>query len=159
MDGIERDVHIQAVASDGTLGVTHRPPAAALTAVALGLEAILGRQQVPSWAGDLRLGVLACRISPSYNVSTRISVGGMMKLQVAKWGNSLAIRLPVECLRAAGLKEGDEVEAEVTPSGEIRLTVAQSIDKKAFLERVARLRAGLPMTTATVEEMRRDDRY
>ena len=82
-----------------------------------------------------------------------------MKVQVAKWGNSLAIRLPVACLRAAGLKEGDEVEAEVTPAGEIRLTVAQSIDKTAFLERVAKLRAALPMTTATVEKMRREDRY
>ena len=103
--------------------------------------------------------MLACDIVSPYIVSTRISSGVKMKLQVAKWGNSLAIRLPVECLRAAGLKEGDEVEAEVTPAGEIRLTVAQSIDKKAFLERVARLRAGLPMTTATVEAMRRDDRY
>jgi antitoxin MazE len=74
-------------------------------------------------------------------------------------GNGLTIRLPVECLRAAGLKEGDEVEAEVTPAGEIRLTVARSIDKKAFLECMAKLRAGLPMTTATVEKMRRDGRY
>jgi len=44
-------------------------------------------------------------------------------------------------------------------AGEIRLTVAQSIDKTAFLEHMAKLRAGLPMTTATVEAMRRDDRY
>lgn len=82
-----------------------------------------------------------------------------MKLQVAKWGNRLAIRLPVEFLRAAGLKEGDAVEAEVTPAGEIRLTVARSIDKNAFLQHMAKLRAALPMTTATVEKMRRDDRY
>jgi antitoxin MazE len=82
-----------------------------------------------------------------------------MKLQVAKWGNRLAIRLPVEFLRAAGLKEGDAVEAEVTPAGEIRLTVARSIDKNTLLQRMAKLRATLPMTTATVEKMRRDDRY
>jgi hypothetical protein len=37
--------------------------------------------------------------------------------------------------------------------------VAQSIDKTAFLERMAKLRAALPMTTATVGGMRRDDRY
>ena len=37
-----------------------------------------------------------------------------MRLQLAKWGNSLAVRLPVECTRAAGLREGDTVEAEVT---------------------------------------------
>jgi antitoxin MazE len=82
-----------------------------------------------------------------------------MRLQVAKWGNSLAVRLPVEYLRAAGLKEGDEVEAEVTSIGEIRLTPTQRFDKAAFLERVRQLRAGLPMTASTVEEMRRGDRY
>ena len=49
-----------------------------------------------------------------------------MRLQVAKWGNSLAVRLPVECIRAAGLKEGDEVEAEMTPIGK-RLPVSSSI--------------------------------
>ena len=32
-----------------------------------------------------------------------------MRLLISKWGNSLAVRLPVECTRAAGLKEGDSV--------------------------------------------------
>lgn len=82
-----------------------------------------------------------------------------MRLQVAKWGNSLAVRLPVECTRAAGLREGDIVEAEVTPVGEIRLTPAQSFDKTAFLERLGKLHARMPMTTTTVEAMRREDRY
>jgi antitoxin MazE len=82
-----------------------------------------------------------------------------MRLQLAKWGNSLAVRLPVECVRAAGLKEGDEVEAEVTPIGEIRLTPAQAFDKAAFLERLSRLRAGMPMTEPAVEKMRHEERY
>jgi antitoxin MazE len=82
-----------------------------------------------------------------------------MKLQLAKWGNSLAIRLPVECTRAAGLKEGDTVEAEVTPMGEITLTPTQPFDKAAFLERLRKLHANMPMTTPTVEMMRQEDRY
>jgi antitoxin MazE len=82
-----------------------------------------------------------------------------MKLQLARWGNSLAVRLPVECIRAAGLKEGDEVEAEVTPVGEIRLKPAQVFDKAAFLQRLSKLRAGMSMTEAVVEKMRREDRY
>jgi antitoxin MazE len=82
-----------------------------------------------------------------------------MKLQLAKWGNSLAVRLPVECTRAAGLREGDTVEAEVTPVGEIKLTPAKPFDKAAFLKRLRKLRASMPMTTATVEIMRREDRY
>jgi antitoxin MazE len=82
-----------------------------------------------------------------------------MRLQLARWGNSLAVRLPVECIRAAGLKEGDEVEAEVTPVGEIRLKPAQIFDKAAFLQRLSKLRAGMPMTETVVEIMRREDRY
>ena len=82
-----------------------------------------------------------------------------MRLQVAKWGNSLAVRLPVDYLRAAGLKEGDELEAQVTAMGEIRLSRMQRFDKTAFLERVARLRAALPMTATSVAAMRQEERY
>ena len=82
-----------------------------------------------------------------------------MKLQVAKWGNSLAVRLPAECIRAAGLKEGDSVDAEVGRAGEITLTPTHPFDKAAFLKRVRKLRAGMPMTTATVEAMRQEERY
>jgi antitoxin MazE len=82
-----------------------------------------------------------------------------MRLQLGKWGNSLAIRLPVECTRAAGLREGDVVEAEVTAIGEIKLTPAQPFDKAAFLKRARKLRATMPMTTTTVEAMRREERY
>jgi antitoxin MazE len=82
-----------------------------------------------------------------------------MKLQLARWGNSLAVRLPVECARAAGLREGDTVEAEVTPAGEIKLTPTSPFNKVAFIKRLRNLRASMPMTTATVENMRREDRY
>ena len=82
-----------------------------------------------------------------------------MKLQLSKWGNSLAVRLPVECTRAAGLREGDTVEAQVAPTGEIRLTPAQPFDRAAFLERLRKLHAKMPMTTTTVEMMREEDRY
>ena len=82
-----------------------------------------------------------------------------MRLQLAKWGNSLAVRLPMECIRAAGLHEGDAVEAEVTPVGEIKLTPAHAFDKSAFLKRVRKLRAGMPMTTATAQVLREEERY
>lgn len=82
-----------------------------------------------------------------------------MRLQLAKWGNSLAVRLPVECTRAAGLREGDIVEAEVTSIGEIKLTPTSPFDKTAFIERTRKLRATMPMTTTTVEAMRADERY
>lgn len=86
-----------------------------------------------------------------------------MRLQVAKWGNSLAVRLPVECLRAAGLKEGDEVEAQITPIGEIRLVPTRVFDKPAFLARLNKLHARLPVQQESAGElirrMRDEDRY
>lgn len=80
-----------------------------------------------------------------------------MRLQIAKWGNSLAVRLPAECTRAAGLREGDVIEAEVTPAGKIKLTPALKFDKPAFLARTRKRRAKIPMTTTTVEIIRREE--
>ncbi len=86
-----------------------------------------------------------------------------MRLQLARWGNSLAIRLPVEYLRAAGLSEGDEVEAEVTPLGEIRIAPTRTFDKVAFLARLKTLHARLPLQREgagdVVRRMRDEDRY
>lgn len=82
-----------------------------------------------------------------------------MRLQVSRWGHSLAVRLPVECVKAAGLKEGDKVEANVTPNGDITLAPEHRFDKAAFLARLARLQGMMTMTEPVVESMRREDRY
>ena len=80
---------------------------------------------------------------------------------MAKWGNSLAVRLPLECLRSAGLKEGDE--AEVTPRGEIPLMPSCVFDKSAFLERLNRLHSEMPMQAEGADDfirrLREGDRY
>ena len=34
-------------------------------------------------------------------------------MQVAKWGNSLAVRLPASVVKAMSLKEGDDIEIHV----------------------------------------------
>lgn len=82
-----------------------------------------------------------------------------MRLQVSKWGNSLAVRLPVECTRAAGLKEGDSVEASISPAGAITLAPEKTFDKATFLTRIAKLHASMPMTAPVVETMRQEARY
>jgi antitoxin MazE len=41
-------------------------------------------------------------------------------MQVAKWGNSLAIRLPAELVRELGLKEGDQIDL-VKDDGQVRV--------------------------------------
>ena len=47
-----------------------------------------------------------------------------MELQVGKWGNSLALRLPVTLAKQAGLREGSRVRADVTAGRELRLVNA-----------------------------------
>ena len=77
-----------------------------------------------------------------------------MRLQVSRWGNSLAVRLPVEYTRATGMKEGDSVEASITPAGAITLSRERTFDKSAFLTRITKLHASMPMTAPAVETMR-----
>ncbi|HEX6860657.1 MAG TPA: AbrB/MazE/SpoVT family DNA-binding domain-containing protein [Caulobacteraceae bacterium] len=38
-------------------------------------------------------------------------------MKVAKWGNSLAVRIPANVAEAVGLKEGDEVRMHVAERG------------------------------------------
>lgn len=82
-----------------------------------------------------------------------------MKLLLAKWGNSLALRLPAECVRATGLRQGDSVDAEITPAGTITLTPARPFDKTAFLQRLRKQRRAMLVTEPVVARMRREDRY
>ncbi len=44
-----------------------------------------------------------------------------MTLRIARWGNSLAVRLPRTLARDAGLGEGDEVEAALADDGAVTL--------------------------------------
>jgi antitoxin MazE len=39
-------------------------------------------------------------------------------MKVAKWGNSLAVRLPVAVVEASRLKEGDEIEIRIAGARE-----------------------------------------
>jgi antitoxin MazE len=42
-------------------------------------------------------------------------------MQVGKWGNSLAVRLPAAVVEALGLQEGDEIAIEVADSRTFRI--------------------------------------
>jgi antitoxin MazE len=57
-------------------------------------------------------------------------------MQVSKWGNSLAVRLPASVVEALGLKEGDEID--ITVAGRRRFEVARD---KARAKAFARLKA------------------
>lgn len=58
-------------------------------------------------------------------------------MKVAKWGNSLAVRLPKGVVETLGLKEGDDVEVVSAEGGDGRLALARRADR---LQRIAELR-------------------
>lgn len=63
-------------------------------------------------------------------------------MQVAKWGNSLAVRLPATVVEALDLKEGDQIEIHIAGDREFEVTRDRSKDKA--LARLRRLRRPLP---------------
>ena len=63
-------------------------------------------------------------------------------MQVSKWGNSLAIRIPNVVVEALQLKEGDEVE--VTVAGLRRLSVDRDRKREKALETLRRLARPFP---------------
>ena len=64
-------------------------------------------------------------------------------MQVAKWGNSLAVRLPAELVRALGLQEGDDVTLRAEAGG---FVVARSARPDEVLADLRRFRGRLSAT-------------
>ncbi len=64
-------------------------------------------------------------------------------MQVAKWGNSLAIRLPAAVVEALRLTEGDEIEIGV--AGPRTFEVSRKAGRDEVLERLRAFRGRLPV--------------
>jgi antitoxin MazE len=63
-------------------------------------------------------------------------------VQVAKWGNSLAVRLPSAVVEALRLREGDEIEIHV--AGAREFAVARKPSRQDLLNRLRAYRGRLP---------------
>jgi len=63
-------------------------------------------------------------------------------MQVAKWGNSLAIRFPASLVAALDLKEGEEVELHLV--GERSFEVVKKPTTSELLSRLRNLRGRMP---------------
>ena len=63
-------------------------------------------------------------------------------MQVAKWGNSLAIRLPAAVVEALRLKEGDEIDIHI--AGARDFGVARKPSRQDLLNRLRAYRGRLP---------------
>jgi len=63
-------------------------------------------------------------------------------MQVSKWGNSLAIRLPAAVVKALGLKEGDDIILHA--AGKRSLEIEKAPGTKELLARLRKFRGRLP---------------
>jgi len=63
-------------------------------------------------------------------------------MQVSKWGNSLAVRLPAAVVEALELKEGDQVEIRI--AGDRSFEVGRDQSRQRALARLRKLRRPLP---------------
>lgn len=63
-------------------------------------------------------------------------------MQVAKWGNSLAVRLPASIVEALGLHEGDDIEFHVADPH--HMGVAKKPGREEMLKRLRAFRGRLP---------------
>lgn len=71
-------------------------------------------------------------------------------MQVAKWGNSLAVRLPAQLVQELGLKAGDEIQITRAEPG---LAVSRLPSPEEVLADLRRFRGRLPAS----QRLSRDD--
>ena len=81
-----------------------------------------------------------------------------MNLHIARWGNSLALRIPAEYVRRIGIKEGDSVEACLTIDGGLTIRPA-TWNRKAFAQELSAAREAMPMGQSVMDELRHGGRY
>jgi len=79
-------------------------------------------------------------------------------MQVSKWGNSLAIRLPAAVVEALQLHEGDDVEVVVAGADAREFQIKRKPTPREQLERIRQYRGRLPADFAfSRDDANRDD--
>ena len=63
-------------------------------------------------------------------------------MQVSKWGNSLAIRIPADVVEALELREGDQIEVRIAGTREFE--VRRNRARERAVNRLRHLRRSLP---------------
>ena len=63
-------------------------------------------------------------------------------MQVSRWGNSLAVRIPSAVVEALDLREGDHIEVRI--AGDRQFEIGPDRKRAAALERLRALRRPLP---------------
>ncbi|OYT90916.1 MAG: AbrB/MazE/SpoVT family DNA-binding domain-containing protein [Burkholderiales bacterium PBB3] len=80
-------------------------------------------------------------------------------MQIAKWGNSLAVRIPADYVRQIGVKEGDQLLAQVGADGALSLRPAAQWSRKAFAQELRLNTQTLPPGTSVMAQLRDEARF
>jgi antitoxin MazE len=81
-----------------------------------------------------------------------------MNIQISKWGNSLALRIPATYIRQIQLKDGDRVEATLSKDGSL-IIKPQKLDRKTIAARLKAFRDTMKMGKSVMDEVRSEARY
>jgi antitoxin MazE len=65
-------------------------------------------------------------------------------MQVSKWGNSLAVRLPAEVVETLKLKEGDEIDLRTDLENTVSLQVVRQLAKADAIRELRKFRGMMP---------------
>lgn len=106
-------------------------------------------------ANDGRSGSLA----QSQSQDRSADAGRHYQQAIRRWGNSLAVRLPADCLRQAGLREGDQIEIVVGPDGRLSLEPVHQLDRSDLAADLRRLQTTMPLTPSVIDECRGAERW
>ena len=79
-------------------------------------------------------------------------------MRIARWGNSLAVRIPADYVRQIGIKEGDQLQVHLSADGALNLRPAQW-SRQAFAKELTRDSKALPMGPSVMEQLRQQTRY
>lgn len=63
-------------------------------------------------------------------------------MKVARWGNSLAIRIPAEVVEKLKLEPGEDIEVKIT--GDNQFEVSRDLRRRKAVEELKKLRIPLP---------------
>ena len=80
-------------------------------------------------------------------------------MQVSKWGNSLAVRLPAKSAKQLGVGEGDTLIGEIASDGRLILSAEARVIGKIEIRRMREFLARQKVTAPSVRDMRRNARY
>ena len=69
------------------------------------------------------------------------------------------MRLPADCLRKAGLQEGDQISIVVEADGRLSLEPLRKLDRSALATDLRQLQPIIPITPSVTEECRSGERW